>query len=156
MKTILICILLVIASNLNAQNDYLLKCYDRPIIEVSVNGKEVFMLIDTGSSLNVVDFSQLEDLEIKRRFKIGDVMCIAGGSVLWQIFQVPILVKNRQVTQFISSDLTVIRESILQSTGIKIAGILGTPAIKELGMIIDLSRGIVTINKNSETTVSTD
>ena len=147
MKTIFICILLVIASNLNAQNDYLLKCYDRPIIEVSVNGKEVFMLIDTGSSLNVVDFSQLEDLEIKRRFKIGDVMCIAGGSVLWQIFQVPILVKNRQVTQFISSDLTVIRESILQSTGIKIAGILGTPAIKELKMIIDLSRGIITINK---------
>ena len=148
MKTILICILLVIASNLNAQNDYILKCYDRPIIEVTVNGKEVFMLIDTGSSLNVVDFSQLEDLEIKRRFKIGDVMCIAGGSVLWQIFQVPILVKNRQVTQFISSDLTVIRESILQSTGIKIAGILGTPAIKELKMVIDLSRGIVTINKN--------
>ena len=156
MKTILICILLVIATNLSAQNDYLLKCYDRPIIEVSVNGKEVFMLIDTGSSLNVVDFSQLEDLEIKRRFKIGDVMCIAGGSVLWQIFQVPILVKNRQVTQFISSDLTVIRESILQSTGIKIAGILGTPAIKELGMVIDLSRGIVTINKNGTTTVSTD
>ena len=148
MKTILICILLVIATNLSAQNDYLLKCYDRPIIEVSVNGKEVFMLIDTGSSLNVVDFSQLEDLEIKRRFKIGDVMCIAGGSVLWQIFQVPILVKNRQVTQFISSDLTVIRESILQSTGIKIAGILGTPAIKELKMAIDLSRGIITINKN--------
>ena len=148
MKTILICILLVIASNLNAQNDYILKCYDRPIIEVIVNDKEVFMLIDTGSSLNVVDFSQLEDLEIKRRFKIGDVMCIAGGSVLWQIFQVPILVKNRQVTQFISSDLTVIRESILQSTGIKIAGILGTPAIKELKMAIDLSRGIITINKN--------
>ena len=37
-----------------------------------------------------------------------------------------------------------------------IAGILGTPAIKELGMIIDLSRGIVTIKKKSETTVSTD
>ena len=156
MKTILICILLVIASNLNAQNDYILKCYDRPIIEVTVNGKEVFMLIDTGSSLNVVDFSQLEDLEIKRRFKIGDVMCIAGGSVLWQIFQVPILVKNRQVTQFISSDLTVIRESILQSTGIKIAGILGTPAIKELKMVIDLSRGIVTINKKNGNTALTD
>lgn len=156
MKKVVLFIMLLLAFNLNAQNDFLLKSYERPIIEVDVNGKEVFMLIDTGSSLNVVDFSQLEDLEIKRRFKIGDVMCIAGGSVLWQIFQVPILVKNRQVTQFISSDLTVIRESILQSTGIKIAGILGTPAIKELKMIIDLSRGIVTINKNSDTTVSTD
>lgn len=143
----LIILLLIVCANVNAQNDFLLKSYERPIIEVDVNGKEVFMLIDTGSSLNVVDFSQLEDLEIKRRFKIGDVMCIAGGSVLWQIFQVPIIVKERTVNQFISSDLTVIRESILQSTGIKIAGILGTPAIKELGMVIDLQRGIVTIKK---------
>ena len=64
---------------------------------------------------------------------------------MWQIFQVPIIVKERAVNQFISSDLTVIRESILQQTGIKIAGILGTPAIKELGMVIDLRRGIVTL-----------
>jgi len=156
MKKIVLFIMLLFAFNLSAQNDFLLKSYERPIIEVDVNGKEIFMLIDTGSSLNVIDFSQLEDLGIKRRFKIGDVMCIAGGSVLWQIFQAPITVKNRQVNQFISSDLTVIRESILQSTGIKIAGILGTPAIKELGMIIDLSRGIVTIKKKSETLVSTD
>ena len=30
-------------------------------------------------------------------------------------------------------------------TGIEVVGILGTPAIKQLGMIIDLSGGIVTI-----------
>ena len=147
MKKIVLFIMLLFVFNLNAQNDFLLKSYERPIIEVDVNGKEGFMLIDTGSSLNVIDFSQLEDLGIKRRFKIGDVMCIAGGSVLWQIFQVPTTVKGRQVNQFISSDLTVIRESILQSTGIKIAGILGTPAIKELGMSIDLKRGIIILNK---------
>ena len=152
----LIILLLIVCANVNAQDDFLLKSYERPIIEANVNGKEVFMLIDTGSSLNVVDFSQLEDLGIKRRFKIGDVMCIAGGSVLWQIFQVPVNVKGRTVNQFISSDLTVIRESILQSTGIKIAGILGTPAIKELGMVIDLSRGIVTINKKNGNTALTD
>ena len=152
----LIILLLIVCANVNAQNDFLLKSYDRPIIEATINGNDCYLLIDTGSSLNVIDFSQLDDLGIKRRFKIGDALSIAGGSVLWQIFQVPVNVKGRTVNQFISSDLTVIRESILQSTGIKIAGILGTPAIKELGMIIDLSRGIVTINKNSATTVSTD
>lgn len=143
----LIIILLIVCANVNAQNDFLLKSYDRPIIEATINGNDCYLLIDTGSSLNIVDFSQLDDLGIKRRFKIGDAMSIAGGSVLWQIFQVPIIVKERTVSQFISSDLTVIREAILQSTGIKIAGILGTPAIKQLGMIIDLSRGIVTIKK---------
>ena len=144
----LIIILLIVCANINAQNDFLLKSYDRPIIEATINGNDCYLLIDTGSSLNIVDFSQLDDLGIKRRFKIGDAMGIAGGSVLWQIFQVPIIVKERTVSQFISSDLTVIRESILQSTGIKIAGILGTPAIKQLGMIIDLSRGLVTIKSD--------
>ena len=144
----LIILLLIVCANANAQNDFLLKSYDRPIIEATINGNDCYLLIDTGSSLNIIDFSQLDDLGIKRRFKIGDAMSIAGGSVLWQIFQVPVIVKERTVNQFISSDLTVIRESILQSTGIKIAGILGTPAIKELGMIIDLRRGIVTLSEN--------
>ena len=143
----LIILLLIVCANVNAQNDFLFKSYDRPIIEATINGNDCYLLIDTGSSLNIIDFSQLDDLGIKRRFKIGDAVSIAGGSVLWQIFQVPIIVKERTANQFISSDLTVIRESILQSTGIKIAGILGTPAIKELGMVIDLSRGIVTIKK---------
>jgi len=144
----LIILLLIVCANVNAQNDFLLKSYDRPIIEATINGNDCYLLIDTGSSLNIVDFSQLDDLVIKRRFKIGDAMSIAGGSVLWQIFQVPVIVKGRTANQFISSDLTVIRESILQSTGIKIAGIIGTPAIKELGMIIDLRRGIVTLSEN--------
>ena len=147
----LIILLLIVCANVNAQNDFLLKSYDRPIIEATINGNDCYLLIDTGSSLNIIDFSQLDDLGIKRRFKIGDALSIAGGSVLWQIFQVPIIVKERTVTQFISSDLTAIRESILQSTGIKIAGILGTPAIKELGMVIDLKRGIVTLSENITT-----
>ena len=145
----LIILLLILCANVNAQNDFLLKSYDRPIIEATINGNDCYLLIDTGSSLNIVDFSQLDDLGIKRRFKIGDAMSIAGGSVLWQIFQVPIIVKERTVNQFISSDLTVIRESILQSTGIEVVGILGTPAIKQLGMIIDLSRGLVTIKSDT-------
>ena len=144
----LIILSLILCANVNAQNDFLLKSYDRPIIEATINGNDCYLLIDTGSSLNIIDFSQLDDLGIKRRFKIGDAMSIAGVSVLWQIFQVPIIVKNRTVNQFISSDLTVIRESILQSTGIKVAGIIGTPAIKELSMVIDLRRGIITLSEN--------
>lgn len=97
----LIIILLIVCANVNAQNDFLLKSYDRPIIEATINGNDCYLLIDTGSSLNVLDFSQFDDLGIKRRFKIGDAMSIAGGSVLWQIFQVPIIVKNRTVNQFI-------------------------------------------------------
>ena len=50
-----------------------------------------------------------------------------------------------RINQFVMINLSSITDNILQATGIKIAGILGTPAIKELGMVIDLSRGIMTL-----------
>lgn len=141
----LICILLLISSFASAQNDFLLESYDRPIIEVTINGKTVYMLVDTGSSLNVLDIEMLDKLGAEKRFKMNRVVTLGAEHDMWHIRKVDIFVKGRRTTQFIASDIKLIRESILQATGIKIAGILGTPAIKELGMIIDLRRGIVTL-----------
>ena len=141
----LICILLLISSFASAQNDFLLESYDRPILEATVNGQTVYMLIDTGSSLNVLDIEALDKLGVEKRFKMNRVVTLGAEHDMWHIRKAEISVKARRVTQFIASDIRVIRESILQTTGIKIAGILGTPAIKELGMLIDLQRGIVTL-----------
>ena len=141
----LICILLLISSFASAQNDFLLESYDRPIIEVTVNGKTVYVLVDTGSSLNILDIEMLDKLGVEKRFKMNRVVTLGAEHDMWHIRKVDIFVKGRRATQFIASDIKLIRESILQATGIKIAGILGTPAIKELGMVIDLRRGIVTL-----------
>ena len=144
MKKLLI-ILLLISQNVYCQNDFLLESYERPIISVNVNGKTLYMLIDTGSSLNVLDIDVLDKIGVEKRFRMNQVVTLGATHDIWHIRKVDIQVKDRAVNQFISSDITVIRESILQATGIKIAGILGTPAIKELGLIIDLKRGIITI-----------
>ena len=81
---------------------------------------------------------------------------ISGVRAVYTIKNVNVNVKNRNASTFYSVDIESSCKSIDAETGIEVAGILGTPAIKELGMVIDLSRGIVTINKNSDTTVSTD
>ena len=138
-------IFVLISSFANAQNDFLLRSYERPILDVVVNGQTVYMLIDTGSSLNVLDIEALDKLGVEKRFKMNRVVTLGAEHDMWHIRKAEISVKGRRVTQFIASDIRVIRESILQATGIKIAGILGTPAIKELGMVIDLRRGIVTL-----------
>lgn len=54
-------------------------------------------------------------------------------------------VKSRPATGFIATEIAEAFKPIELKTGIKIAGILGTTAIKELGMVIDLRRGIVTL-----------
>ena len=141
----LICILLFISSFVSAQNDFLLESYDRPILEAAVNGQTVYVLIDTGSSLNVLDIEMLDKLAVEKRFRLNRVVTLGAEHDMWHIRKAEVSVKARRVTQFIASDIKVVRESILQATGIKIAGIIGTPAIKELGMVIDLRRGIVTL-----------
>ena len=141
----LICILLLISSFASAQNDFLLESYDRPILEGTVNGQTVYVLIDTGSSLNVLDIEMLDKLGVEKRFRMNRVVTLGAEHDMWHIRKADMSVKGRRVTQFVASDIRVIRESILQATGIKIAGILGTPAIKELGMVIDLRRGLVTL-----------
>ena len=66
---------------------------------------------------------------------------------MFLISKTDIVVKDRQLFNFYSVDISASCQSIEAETGIEVVGILGTPAIKELGMIIDLSRGIVTIKK---------
>ena len=152
----LIILFLLFSSVCFAQNDFLLLNRTRPLIEVFINGKKTAMLIDTGSSLNIICSKKLSRYGIDAKNVNRTVNTISGKSDVYLISKTDIQVKDRTLHNFYSVDILKSCESIERETGIEVVGILGTPAIKELRMLIDLSRGIVTINKNSATTVSTD
>ena len=138
--------MLVFASH--GQNDFLLLNRNRPLIEVEINGVKTAMLIDTGSSINIICTSKLakygvSDMAIKNYTKT-----ISGVRSVYTIKNVSVDVKNRSASTFYSVDIESSCKSIEYETGIEVVGILGTPAIKELGMIIDLRRGIVTLSEN--------
>lgn len=157
MKRVLFFIVgVVISLNACSQNDFILLSRDYPIIDVVINGKVTTMLIDTGADVNIidVDFARKSGCNVipTLNYNVG-----AGSNLsVHDVNNVDCAVKGRKIKCFITADLKDALLPISLKTKYKIAGILGTPAIKELGMIIDLSRGIVTINKNSETTMSTD
>ena len=152
----LIILFLLFSSVCFAQNDFLLLNRTRPLIEVFVNGKKTAMLIDTGSSMNIICSKKLARFGIDAKNVNRSVNTISGKSNVFLISKTDIFVKNRQLFNFYSVDILASCESIEAETGIEVAGILGTPAIKELKMIIDLSRGIVTINKKNGNTALTD
>ena len=152
----LIILLLLFSSVCFAQNDFLLLNRTRPLIEVFVNGKKTAMLIDTGSSMNIICSKKLARFGIDAKNVNRSVNTISGKSNVFLISKTDIFVKNRQLFNFYSVDILASCESIEAETGIEVVGILGTPAIKELGMVIDLSRGIVTINKKNGNTALTD
>jgi len=155
-KLIILFLFVFIALSTYAQNDYIMLTRTRPLIEVFVNGKKCAMLIDTGSAINILCTSKLNRYGVDKALAKNYTKTISGVREVYTINKIDVLVKGRMVNLFYSVDIDAACKSMESETGIEVVGILGTPAIKELGMVIDLSRGIVTINKNSETTVSTD
>ena len=139
-----------------SQDTIMIASEQRAIITVDINGNKEFMLVDTGSTLNIIDSDELRRLKLNKGFLIGDINSRYSNEALYSLKNCKTIIGNSIYMQYGTSDISSAINAIHEETGIKIAGILGTPAIKQLGMIIDLSRGIVTINKNSETTVSTD
>ena len=141
----LIILFLLFSSVCFAQNDFLLLNRNRPLVEVEINGVKTAMLIDTGSSINIICTSKLSKFGSSDKAIKNYAKTINGVKSIYNVNGVKISVKNRNASTFYSVDIEASCKSIEAETGIEVAGILGTPAIKELGMLIDLRRGIVTL-----------
>ena len=144
-KLTILLFIIFIALNSYAQNDFLLLNRNRPLIDVEINGVKAAMLIDTGSSINIICTSKLSKFGGSDKAIKNYAKTISGVRTVYTIKNVNVNVKNRNVSTFYSVDIEASCKSIEAETGIGVAGILGVPAIKELGMIIDLRRGIVTL-----------
>jgi len=149
MKKITIILIMLFGLTVYGQNDFILLSRDYPIIDVVVNGKRLAMLIDTGADVNIIDYDVAKrcDAVVVPTLNYG----VGAGSNfdLHDVRNLTCLVKNRIVAGFIATEITDAFKPIEAKTGIKVVGILGTPAIKQLGMIIDLPRGIVTIKADT-------
>ena len=144
-KLISLFLFVFIALSAYAQNDYLMLTRTRPLMEVSVNGKKCAMLIDTGSSINILCTSKLSRYGMDGKQVKNYAKTISGVRNIYTIKDVDVSIKGRSVGLFYSVDIEQSCKSMEAETGIEVVGILGTPAIKQLGMIIDLPGGIVTI-----------
>lgn len=146
-KCKILILFLLISLSLSSQT-ICLESDKRPIVEVRINGIRRSMLIDTGSSINIIDVNQLSDLGVKKRFKMSSSYSILGKTEMWHVLELNIKLNGIDIYQFAAADLEMIVNSIESNTGIKISGILGTPAIKDLEMIINLSKNNIIINNN--------
>ena len=144
-KLISLSLFCFIALGLYAQNDYLMLTRTRPLMEVFVNGKKCAMLIDTGSAINILCTSKLSRYGVDKNLAKNYTKTISGVREVYTINKIDVAVKGRAVSLFYSVDIDAVCESMEAETGIEVVGILGTPAIRQLGMIIDLPGGIVTI-----------
>ena len=144
-----IIIMLFISLSCYGQNDYVLKNRNTPIIEAVINGATVNMLIDTGASVNIINSESVYKFKGAKLYGEKHLVTVGSNTRANSLRNIDATVKGRKVSEFISLDLTSLQGSIQSETRIEIDGIIGVNGIKQLGMIIDLSRGIVTIKADT-------
>ncbi len=119
----------------------------RPVVEVEINGRKAAMLIDTGSELNLITKSVVEVFGAEKHITQKSAFGAGGQINVWEVSRCNLTVKGFKVTNIMAADLDSTCESIENTTGVEVVGILGASGIKEIGMIINLSAGVFSIKK---------
>lgn len=119
----------------------------RLIIEVSINGKKGYMLVDTGASLSLLDINCLKSFNIEQGAKMaGEITGVGGqGKSAYYLKKADIHLQGIKIHQVVGTDISEVASSIRKTTGYSISGIIGLPQIKSAEMKIDADNGIIKI-----------
>ena len=109
----------------------------RIIIEGQVNGNTLYLLVDTGASVGLIDYNQIRMYGIKKGREFPSYLVGASGRMdAWHCYQL-VEIGSKEVGQFLIADIGDVVESIESETGITISGILSLPQMAMLGATID-------------------
>jgi hypothetical protein len=158
----IVIITLFLFSNFTDKGDYVYEYLDivdltyKPIIEVTLNGKKAYFMVDTGSDitiLNARDDNKYGFGTVKRAFENHSLTGIGGSiSNIYSTYDVKLEVgSSRVMNRYLAYDLSRVVRMTEEKTKIKISGIIGSDLMKRYGFIIDYANqrvGILTIPKD--------
>ena len=118
----------------------------RIIIEGQVNGNTLYLLVDTGASVGLIDYNQIRMYGIKKGKLFPSTLVGASGDMMaWHCYQL-VDIGDKRVGQFLIADIDAVVRSIARETGITISGILSLPQMAMLGATIDTGKKELIIN----------
>lgn len=118
--------------------------FDRkPIVKMKLNGKNIWVLLDTGSSINLLDLSSMKKYKFKTYEQASDARNVIGlGSDEMQLLEVgDVDLVYKGVTlkgKFLTYDISNLITSFHAESGIAISGIIGSELMGKYGFVIDM------------------
>lgn len=120
-----------------------------PVITLRQGEKKVNLLLDTGSTESIILPSILNYLEYEDTDKTGTVFGIEGNAVDTKYVKMDLMYNFINYTEnFQIVDMSNAFNSIKQSTGVTIHGILGNSFFEKYGYVIDFQE-LVAYGKNN-------
>ncbi len=110
----------------------------RLIIEVKVNDKKAYFLIDTGASIGLIDNNKRKKFDLSVGREYNGTLVGAGGEMRnVRHCNTFVEFENKIIPQFLLTDISGVVESIKRETGIEIIGIISLPQMKMANLSID-------------------
>lgn len=112
---------------------------DRLIIEVNINNKKGYMLVDTGASIGLIDIDSIDEYHFNLGKQLDTVISGVSGESQSKVYYTKNLnvdIQGIPVHQLVATDISFVKHSIKQNTGITICGVLGLTQIKMTEMKI--------------------
>jgi hypothetical protein len=116
---------------------------DLPIITLRQGAKKVNLLLDTGSTKSVILPSVLENLEYEDTGEVGTIYGMEGNTIDTKYIKMDLMynyITYNEVFQVV--DMSNAFNSIKQSTGVTVHGILGNSFFERYKYIIDFQKFI--------------
>lgn len=115
---------------------------ERPVIKGALNDRERHFLLDTGASVGMLHNGVKGLHPSGRKLAIVDA---SGDELRCPVLNDTVEVGGKQLTQFIASNLSGVRDSIWRETGVTIDGIIGYKQMKFLGAVVDTAKGVLAV-----------
>lgn len=134
----------------SAQGEYVkAKIYNlhpKPIVKASINGKTAYLLLDTGSDINILHSREakkynfaIHKINVGTRGRLATVNGIERE--FGHAYDLHVMLSGRDISsEFIAMEIGNIVKSVRNNTGITIAGIIGSRTMKHHYFIIDYEK----------------
>lgn len=147
-KSILLMIAALLTHFLIAQTAYheVASYRGKPIIQMTINEKVAWVLLDTGADITVLNSAHKEEYEFGTFVKHDENLSVPGfGSTnnkLERAHHVKVFFgATRLHGSFLAFDISHVSNSIRSRTGKEISAIIGTDLMRKYGFVIDLRNG---------------
>ncbi|MCE7053114.1 aspartyl protease family protein [Algoriphagus sp. AGSA1] len=130
--------------------------HPKPIVKVTINGKPAYLLLDTGSDIDLLHSKAMKkyDFSIYTRNSDSRQMLASVNGVertFDYVYDLDLMIGEKHISgSFISMDISSIVTSISNKTGMTISGIIGSETMKNYCFIIDYEKAEVMLKSGRE------
>lgn len=153
-RTLFLIVALFIGSCTFAQNEIIheVEYRGKPIIKMKLNEKDVWVLLDTGSAISILNSEEKEAYGFTTYTSRDQEFTVPGfGSKGNQLLHVNKAYlhfgETRLRRPFFAFDLSTVANSIEARTGKRIVAIIGTNMMSAYGFVIDMGNNTVAMTK---------